>query len=120
MAKIFLDTNILIDLYDRNPKIAKLISGHTNYISPLSCHILCYVNKVNIPSPKLSILLSGLSIVELTRKIVSRAIEGPTDDIEDNIQLHSAADSSCDYFLTNDKLLLKMKFFGQLKILDTL
>lgn len=120
MAKIFLDTNTLIDLYDRNPKLAKQISGHLNYVSPLSCHILCYVNKVTIPSPKLTALLSGISIVELTQKILTRAIEGPTDDIEDNIQLHSAAESGCDFFLTNDKLILKMKFFGQVAISNTL
>lgn len=45
-----------------------------------------------------------------------KALEGPTVDFEDNTQLHSAAEAECDYFLTNDEKLLKMKFFGKTRL----
>lgn len=35
-------------------------------------------------------------------------------------QLHSAAEAECDYFLTSDKKLLAMKFFGKTRIVSTL
>jgi len=41
---------------------------------------------------------------------------GPTDDFEDNVQLHSAVMGDCDYFLTMDKKLIKMKYFGKMRI----
>lgn len=44
----------------------------------------------------------------------------PTSDLEDNIQLHSAAEADCDYFLTSDKKLLAMIYFGKTKIVSTL
>ena len=54
----------------------------------------------------------------LTDKILDLALEGPVDDLEDNIQLHSASEAECDVFLTNDKKLLKMKFFGKMRIVS--
>jgi len=51
----------------------------------------------------------------LTDKILDLALEGPVDDLEDNIQLHSASEAECDVFLTNDKRLLGIKFFGKTK-----
>jgi predicted nucleic acid-binding protein len=120
MALIFLDTNILIDLYDRNPKLLNIITGHDNQISSLSCHILCYTNKIRIPNSKLNHLLADIGIIGLTSTIVTRSMQGPTDDFEDNVQLHSAAEANCQYFMTSDKLLLKMKFFGTTAIVSSL
>ena len=48
------------------------------------------------------------------------SLDGPTKDLEDNIQLHSAAKTEADFFLTNDKKLLKMKFFGKMRIVTTI
>lgn len=56
------------------------------------------------------------SIVDLSRSILDKALQGPTADLEDNIQLHSAAEADCDLFLTNDERLLKITFFGKTKI----
>ena len=52
-------------------------------------------------------------IVEFSDTILKRALEGPTPDFEDNVQLHSAAEAECDLFLSEDKKLLELKFFGK-------
>lgn len=41
---------------------------------------------------------------------------GPTEDFEDNIQLNSAVVDDCDFFLTDDKKLLKFKVYKKVKI----
>ena len=121
MANIFVDTNYFVGLANRTPEteIANL-DKHQAYISVLSCHILFYVNKVKVPDEKLNSYINDFNLTELTKNILDKALEGPTDDLEDNIQLHSAAEAECDYFLTNDEKLLKMKFFGKTKIVSYL
>lgn len=120
MAKVFLDANILIDLYERNLSQTRGFTNHKLHISPLSCHILCYVKKVKTPDTKLDKLLLNLGIIALTPRLLSRSLAGPTDDLEDNIQLHSAVDEKCEYFFTRDKLLLKMAYFGTTHIVESL
>jgi len=61
-----------------------------------------------------------LQLVPFDVVITRLAISGPTDDFEDNVQLHSAAQSDCDYFVTHDSKLLQMKFFGKVKIVEKL
>lgn len=58
--------------------------------------------------------------VDFSEKILERALNNPTTDLEDNIQLHSAADAECDLFLTSDKLILNLKFFGKTQIIKDL
>ncbi|MBA3723679.1 MAG: PIN domain-containing protein [Candidatus Levybacteria bacterium] len=118
MAKIFLDTNYFIDAIHRKPEI-EILEFYVNnsiYISPLSIHIYCYVFKIKIPNDKLIVQKAKFQIVEFTEDIADRALQGPTNDYEDNVQLHSAADAECDLFLTEDKALLAMKFFGKVTI----
>ncbi len=118
MANIFLDTNKIIDLIIRKPEIGTLLSGHQSFYSPLSAHILCYTEKVKIPSKDLIRALNKLVCVNLKSNILEQALLGPTKDLEDNIQLHSAVEANCDIFLTNDKKLLKMVYFGKTKIVS--
>ncbi|MBU0569773.1 type II toxin-antitoxin system VapC family toxin [Patescibacteria group bacterium] len=120
MAKIFLDTNWLIDILIRDRSKAKQLTNFQTFTSPLSYHILCYTHKAKLPEVKIKKSLRDIEIVGLTRKVLDIALEGPTKDLEDNIQLHSAAEAECDYFLTNDKDLLKMKFFGKTKVVNKL
>jgi predicted nucleic acid-binding protein len=120
MAKIFLDTNILVDIFEREINKIYLLSDHSPHTSPLSFHILSYITKTKIPSDKLKQMSKALEIVDLNSKILFKSLEGPTSDLEDNIQLHSASTAECDYFLTSDKALLKMKYFGQVEIVDSL
>ena len=122
MAKIFLDTNVFIDLIeDRgNKNIAQVLDGQKVYVSPLSTHIMFYVGKKRVPDSKANATVSQLEIVSLTKEIHNHSLDGPTSDLEDNIQLHSAAEAECDYFLTSDEKLLKMKFFGKMLVVSTL
>lgn len=118
MARVFLDTNIFIDAIHRRPEkqIQQSLLGHISYLSPFSIGIYCYLYKVKIPNKILSAQVKKFHLVELSDAICEKALGGPTDDFEDNIQLHSAVEADCDVFLTADKKLLQMKFFGKTKI----
>lgn len=122
MAKVFLDANYFIDIVYRDQKKgASLATGnHQLHISLLSIHIYCYTAKIKIPNVDFESQLEKFSFVELKEKIIISSIAGPTTDMEDNIQLHSAAEAECDYFLTSDKKLLAMTYFGKAKIVNTL
>jgi hypothetical protein len=117
MAKIFLDTNIYIDvLCKRTDRDLSDFEGHELYISPLSIHILTYVNKYAIPHDVVAVNTEVFNIVPFDGLVSQNALIGPTSDFEDNVQLHSATLADCDFFLTEDKKLLKMKFFGRMKV----
>ncbi len=117
MAKIFLDTNIYIDIIKkRTDRELEDFQGQDLFISSLSIHILAYVFKYKIPDHELDVNLELFNIVPFDAKIVENALIGPTSDFEDNAQLHSAAEAECDIFLTEDRKLLDMKFFGKVKI----
>ena len=59
-------------------------------------------------------------LVDFSEKILERALNNPTPDLEDNIQLHSAVEAECDIFLTGDQRLLNLKFFGKVQILSVI
>lgn len=118
MAKVFLDTNYFIDAIHRRPErqILDRLLGHIPYISTLSFHIYCYAYKIKIPNQKVISQKGKFQLVDFSNDILDKALNGPTKDLEDNIQLHSAAEAECDIFLTNDEKLLDLKFFGKMKL----
>ena len=117
MAKIFLDTNTCIDLVESRGKLPGIdLQDHALVISPLSIHILIYVTRQKIPYPTLSHLIKLFSVTVFDQSVCDRSLIGPTKDFEDNVQLHSASDAECDLFLTSDKKLLSLRFFGAMKI----
>ena len=116
MARIFLDTNFYIDVTKRAKEKWKSLRSDLIFISPLSTHILFYARKLKVPDQEINELQEQLGIVPLTEYILNKALEGPTTDLEDNIQLHSAAEAECYLFLTEDRKLLDMKFFGKTKL----
>ncbi|MGH7203340.1 MAG: hypothetical protein ACREHC_02775 [Candidatus Levyibacteriota bacterium] len=117
MAKIFLDTNIYIDVIKkRTDRDLESFQGNELFISPLSVHILTYIFKYKIPDKELDVNPELFNLVSFDSLIAENALIGPTDDFEDNVQLHSAASAECELFLTEDKKLLDMKFFGKVKI----
>jgi len=119
MANIFLDANILVDLLEKRKNILlPALNGGEIYVSTLSIHIVLYVTKQKILSFGIEELLSNINLIDFTSTTTQKAITGPTADFEDNVQLHSAAEAECDVFLTSDKSLLKMKFFGKTKIIS--
>ena len=120
MGKIFLDTNVYIDIIKkRTDRELKDFQGQDVFISPLSIHILAYVYKYKIPDRELDSNREVFNLVPFGKAITDKALIGPTSDFEDNVQLHSAAEADCDIFLTEDKTLLDMKFFGKLRITNT-
>lgn len=117
MAKVFLDANILIDLLERRGQISQEdLEDHQVFISPLSVHISAYITKRKVPNSQLTGMMEDLTATIFDEYICSKALEGPTTDFEDNVQLHSAAEAECDLFITNDKQLLALKFFGKTRI----
>jgi len=121
MKKIFLDANFFIDLIEgRSPIDIYQFKNQALFISPLTVHIYFYVYKIKIADQKFLSFLDFFNLVDLDEEILRNALEGPTNDLEDNIQLHSASFSDCDLFLSSDKKLLKLKFFGKVKIQNKL
>ena len=120
MARIFLDTNFYIDVTKRAKGKWETLAGNLIFISPLSTHILFYARKLKVPEETINELQEQIGIVTFTKYILDKAMQGPTSDLEDNIQLHSAAEAECDIFLTTDKKLLDMKFFGKTRLTSLL
>ncbi len=119
MVKVFLDTNYFIDAIHRKPE-KQIINSLKNYIvytSTLSFHIYLYVYKIKIPNRIITVQRSKFQLVDFSENILERALDGPTNDFEYNVQLHSAALSECNFFLTEDRKLLDMKFFGKTQII---
>ncbi|MCS6956537.1 MAG: hypothetical protein NZM02_01670 [Patescibacteria group bacterium] len=121
MAKIFLDANFFIDLIEQRKKINfNQFKSHSLFLSVLTLHIYIYLYKIKIPDKNLEKLLSFFNIIPLEEKIFYSSLKGPFSDFEDNIQLHSSSLAECDVYLTNDKKILKLKFFGKTKIISSL
>ena len=118
MARVFLDANYFIGLANRAPEVdTEILDKHQGFISSLSCHILFYINKIAVPDAKMNSFIGDFNLIDLNQDILDKALLGPTKDLEDNIQLHSAAEAECDIFLTNDAKLLNLKFFGKVQLL---
>ncbi|MBI2011632.1 type II toxin-antitoxin system VapC family toxin [Candidatus Daviesbacteria bacterium] len=121
MVKIFFDANFYISLVEQRTAIdLDYFKSHILFVSPLSIAILTYLYKYQVPNQKLITSLDDFHLVTLDQEIIYAALDGPTSDLEDNIQLHSAFEAECDLFLTEDKRLLSLKFFGKLKIISNL
>lgn len=121
MAKVFLDANYFIGLANKAPEVdTGILDKHEGFITTLSCHILFYINKINVPNVKMNAFISDFNLIDLNQNILNKALINPTKDLEDNIQLHSAAEADCDIFLTSDTKLLNLRFFGKVQILPRL
>ena len=122
MARVFLDINIFIDAIHRAPEkqILETLEGNVIYVSPLSIHIYYYTFKIKISNKKTAFQKESFHLVDFSENILDKALEGPTGDLEDNIQLHSAVEADCNIFLTSDTTLLNLKFFGKVQILPTI
>jgi len=86
----------------------------------LPIHILCYVCKYKLPKKILTQIASPNNLSRTDTNLVLLASQDPTPDFEDNLQLHSAAHANCDIFLINDTALLKMTFFGKMRLSQNL
>ncbi len=119
MANIFLDANYFIRCSGiSDEERLHVIAGHTAFVSILTVHIYYYIRKVHVPDIASLQFFKNFTFVDVTTDHLERSLLGPTNDLEDNIQLHTASSKECDFFLTRDKALLKMKYFGKMKIAE--
>lgn len=115
MKKVFLDTNILIDLVDnRDLKITGIDRIFDQspypriYISALSIPLTFYVCKIkngNLKFNRLKKLLESIDILPLTEDTIFKAIgNSKTPDFEDILQYLTAVENNCNYILTRDMI----------------
>ncbi len=117
MTKIYLDANYFLDILEKRQEIElDKLNISDLYISPLTIHVFLYIHKIKIPNGNIVEVISRFKIVPISADITDKSLHGPTSDFEDNIQLHCAISGDCDVFLTRDKKLLALKFYGKLKI----
>lgn len=123
-CKVFLDTNVLLDLLlKRNnhndcEAIFKMALDKkiTGYITPSVFQVVAHwLNKAygaKVAKDLLSDILDELEIIEVIRPILIKALKMSYDDLEDNIQYCAAKYNHIDYFVTNDLRMLKHKWEG--------
>jgi len=117
MARVYLDANKLIDLVeDRGETFGDSLDKHKLFLSPLSVHILLYITKHKVPYQKLEDTIQDFTIVNFNQSLCDKSFFGPTTDFEDNVQLNTASEAECDLFLTADKKLQNLKYFGKARI----
>lgn len=115
MKKVFLDTNILIDLVDNRDlditgidKIFDQSPYPRIYISALSVPLTFYACKIKnggLKYMKLKKILDSMDILPLTDNIIFNALEySNTPDYEDTLQYITAIESDCNYILTRDMI----------------
>lgn len=133
MKKVFLDTNILIDiLLDRDldgisiKKIAPYLKDSKVFLSTLSVHITFYILKIkpnSIMHKSAVDLINTMNLVPLSNILVGISMKSNLNDFEDTLQYYSALDQNCDYILTRDiKDFEKIKktIPSNIQIIDTL
>lgn len=133
MKKVYLDTNILIDiLLDRDlehisiNKITPFLKQSQVYMSTLSVHITYYILKIkpNTSMHKKSMaLINRINLVPLSKEIINLSLNNFSIDFEDTLQYYSALDQNCDYILTRDKKnfnKIKELIPSKIEIIDTL
>lgn len=115
MKKIFIDTNIIIDLlikrdgYIASAKILALAKDNdvTLYSSVLTMANIAYILRKSFVGDGLYQQMMKLSnilcVSDLTKKQFEQAISLKARDFEDALQYYSAMDNSCDVIITRNK-----------------
>jgi predicted nucleic acid-binding protein len=117
--KIYFDVNALLDLtllrnnHNDIETVIKEVEKGTlrGFVCGATIHTISYflIKKYNIDKTKqiLLNLLSFISIVDLPKEDIQKALFMNLRDIEDAIQVQTALTYKMDYFLTSDKQLIK-------------
>lgn len=118
--KIYFDVNALLDLtllrnnHNDIETVIKEVEKGTlrGFVCGATIHTISYflIKKYNIDKTKqiLLNLLSFISIVDLPKEDIQKALFMNLKDIEDAIQVQTALTYKMDYFLTSDKQLIKV------------
>jgi predicted nucleic acid-binding protein len=131
-TKIFLDTNIILDILDTERPFSKESEVLFKFIENGS--LLAYFSESVITTTDyvlikkftntrrvgiLSDLLRLITIIECTNTIVQNALLKNEPDVEDAILYELALTEKLDYFITNDKQALKKQANKKLPIITT-
>ena len=114
--KIFLDINIVIDLYDESRpgynnavKIFKLAEAHKldAFISETVLTTTAYVLRKQVTPVELREIISGLNtiltVLPSDNRLIAKALGNNIRDIEDAILYETARHHKLHYFISNDK-----------------
>ena len=128
-TKLFLDTNIILDILDRERPFSKeseilfkFIEDGTfqAYFSESVITTTDYILIKKFTSAKrisiLTDLLKLITIIECSNNIVQNALLKNEPDVEDAILYELALTEKLDYFITNDKQALKKMINKKLPI----
>jgi len=113
MKKIFLDTNIFIDLLlhrkldvSNADQLADIVPLSNVYMSTLSVHITFHFVKIKHSSKLLTEtekFLSSINLTPFSENIVINAMRSKYSDFEDTLQYLMAINADCNYILTRNK-----------------
>jgi predicted nucleic acid-binding protein len=131
-TKLFLDTNIILDILDRERPFSKesevlfkFIEDGT-WLAYISESVITTTDYVLIKKfttvQRVSILTDLLKLVTITacsNNIVRNALLKNETDVEDAILYELALTEKLDYFITNDKQALKKPVTKKLPIINT-
>lgn len=118
-TKVFLDANVLLDFllkrkqYELSKKLIQSIEDGdvSAYVTPSIIHIvsywLCKVYNKEIAKKTLIELLNNIRVIDCNHVITINALMSDMDDIEDALQYFTAMHHQMDYFITQDKNLIK-------------
>lgn len=109
--KLFIDTNILLDLLEQRPYeinhsndiLINATKGFLNcYISEASVHTILYVSKNNLTEQIIRIL-QYFELTSLSESDLIAALKSNFKDKEDALLYFNALNRKCDYFITRNK-----------------
>jgi predicted nucleic acid-binding protein len=113
---IFLDTNVLIDLFDplrpehiNAKKLFSEIESHqyTGFVSESVLSVSVYILGKQFSSAEIRViiaeLLSLIDILPCTKKIFLDGLMLPGNDIENAVLYQLSSDNNLDYFITENK-----------------
>ena len=127
MEKLFLDTNVVLDLIEkREPFVynaALLFQLRMDgvcklFVSDLTIVNIAYIVRKSYSKEKLYAILdklySFLVIVPGGATVIGRAIESQANDFEDSVQYYAACQAKVDYMITRNK---KDYSFSEIEVL---
>lgn len=112
MKRLYLDTNIFIDILidrDLDNLSLKMLTPYLEhsqvYMSVLSVHITYYSLRIKPNSPEhkmIKKILDLINLIPLDIPIMQESLDSFKTDFEDTLQYFSALSEECDYILTKD------------------
>ncbi len=129
--KVFLDTNIILDVLDARRHSAQTSirimelarKGYLEAVvttqSILDAYYIasrCGIKKSEVDSLT-KWMMSTINVRVINEPDIREALRKDNPDFEDNCQLAHADFEGCDYFITNDKKVLKRTDFSPIKMI---